>query len=137
MSRLASLYEQGIGTEVDPAKAFYWYTKAADFGSADAALIVAGCYELGRFRPHDEGYAFMEPNEEQALQWYIRAAEMGSWGASSMLAHTYRRGLLGQAVDRKKADEYELKARKAHETELARIASIAGSSPPATHKADE
>ena len=65
---LGLLYENGLGVPADPAKAAYWYEKAAEQNDAVAAAYLAEMHAKGLGLPADD---------VKALEWYRRAAELG------------------------------------------------------------
>jgi hypothetical protein len=65
---LAKLYEQGIGVDVDEARALELYQAAADQGFADAIN------DLGFL--HYQGGLGLRPNPEKALEFFERAADL-------------------------------------------------------------
>ncbi|MFA7240276.1 MAG: serine/threonine-protein kinase [Sulfuricellaceae bacterium] len=80
--KVATLYDEGKGAEVDKTEAHAWYQKAAERGNPDAALKLAQMLERG------DG---VEANAEQALAWYIRAAEQEQVDAQYRLGIAYLR----------------------------------------------
>ena len=62
---VGEIYEQGLGTDPDPAAAATWYRKAADKGYSRAALNLGTLYEQGRGVQRDP---------TQALNWFRRAS---------------------------------------------------------------
>lgn len=65
---LAKLYEQGIGVEIDEARALELYRAAADQGFADAIN------DLGFL--HYQGGLGLRPNPDKALELFERAADL-------------------------------------------------------------
>jgi TPR repeat protein len=47
MNNLGTMYEKGLGTEMNLDMALYWYKKAAHAGDATAKLNLANMYEQG------------------------------------------------------------------------------------------
>lgn len=47
MTHVGWYYENGLGTDHNPAKAFIWYQQAAETGDADAQYCLGTCYENG------------------------------------------------------------------------------------------
>src|SRR5436309_302090 len=80
MNYLATYYENGVGTEKDLKKAFYWYQKAAENGNEGAMHNLAVCYSNGKGT---------EKNLEKAFGWYQKAAENGNEYAIYDLAICY------------------------------------------------
>ncbi len=66
---VATRYMNGENVNADPAKAAYWYGKAAAAGLAPAQYRVATLYERGKGVPKNMG---------AALSWYERAAALGN-----------------------------------------------------------
>ena len=65
--RVAWSYEQGIGVQQDPTKAFEWYLKAAHNKHYQATINLARCYEN----------AFgCERNTIKAKIWYLVAEKL-------------------------------------------------------------
>lgn len=60
------MYKQGMGTDVDLTKAFYWFKKAAAKGSAQAQYKLGELYEKG---------LGTQKNKEKAIESYRQAAE--------------------------------------------------------------
>ena len=60
---LAIMFEQGIGTEKNLQKAFFWYSKAANQGDIEAQANLAAMYESGKG---------VEKNLNEARKWYAR-----------------------------------------------------------------
>lgn len=65
---LAKLYEQGIGVDVDEARALELYQAAADQGFADAINDLGFLHYLGGLG--------LRPNPEKALELFERAADL-------------------------------------------------------------
>ena len=61
-------YMEGLGTEKDLSKAFYWTARGAEHGDRDAQ------FNLGRFYEDGTG---TEPDMEKAKHWYEKAALQG------------------------------------------------------------
>jgi len=60
---LAVMWEQGIGTEKNLSKAFFWYFKSAQQGDIEAQASLAAMLESGRG---------VEKNLNEARKWYAR-----------------------------------------------------------------
>jgi TPR repeat protein len=70
---LAGLYRDGMGRNINLARAAQWYMRAARAGDAIAQLNLAEMYEHGWGVPRDHVAAFV---------WYHRAAAQGrQWAA--------------------------------------------------------
>lgn len=80
--RIATMYEEGKGTEVDKKEAIAWYRKAAERGNPAAALKVAQIFERG------DG---VEVDAWTAVEWYRKAAEAGQVDAQFRLGIAYLR----------------------------------------------
>lgn len=70
--RMAVMYHDGTGCELNLEAAFFWYKKAAEQGMAGAQNAVGMAYEAG------EGTS---SNDYQAVDWYRRGAEQGHHAA--------------------------------------------------------
>ncbi len=93
---VATAYRTGAyGLTADPAEAFKWASKAADGGSADAALAVAHAYAKG------DG---VTADAAQAVDWLQKAAQGGNATAAFELAQLYNSGTGGVTRDLIKAD---------------------------------
>lgn len=137
MMALANFYERGLGAPRNFAKAFEWYGKAAKTGLADANYALGVCYEIGMGNPGDmekamiafdkaaekgSGPAMLKlaslyiagnripQDAEKGLLWLNRAVEAGLPDAQNTLGAILLHGLLGQAIDEKRALEYFKKA---------------------------
>lgn len=65
MYYVGQIYEKGLGTSPDYAKAAQWYRKAAEKGYGPAAVNLGALYEAGQG---------VEKNELEALNWYRKSA---------------------------------------------------------------
>lgn len=81
--QLAGAYLTGKGEPKDPARAAYWYRKAADRGNQDAQNELGYLYMSGIGVPHDE---------MEASKWFARAMGGGSQEAKLNLALLYLKG---------------------------------------------
>lgn len=90
---LAIHYKDGIGTEVDPEMAFYWYGKAAENGDVEGKKSLGGCYLLG---------VGTEKDFEKAFFWTNQAANEGSAAAKRVLGCAYMEGYMRLKVDEEK-----------------------------------
>src|ERR1044072_1437694 len=63
---LALLYYNGVKTEMNLEKTFYWYQKAAEIGDKNAMNNLVICYKNGQGT---------KENLEKAFYWYQKAAE--------------------------------------------------------------
>ena len=72
---LGAFYEYGIDVPKDEKKAFYWYTKAANQGLAEAQ------YSLGLITFLRGG----KNDAKQAFKWFGKAAEQGHPGAIELM----------------------------------------------------
>lgn len=78
--KLGSMYFWGQGQSVDYAKAFYWFSKAAEQGHPVAERTLAMLYMSG------EG---TEQNLSKAFDWFSKAAEQGDADAQARLGLLY------------------------------------------------
>jgi len=81
--RLATMYEEGKGADVDKKEAFAWYLKAAERGNPASALKLAQMLERGDGVAADVG---------AAVEWYRKAAEAGLVDAQFRLGIALLRG---------------------------------------------
>lgn len=79
---LALMYQRGVGVNLDPAEAAYWYEKAAANGIAEAMLNLGTLYDVGGALGQDLN---------AAAQWYSKAAAAGSAQAMCNLGLLYTR----------------------------------------------
>jgi hypothetical protein len=80
--RMGDLYDLGainLDLPHDSDKAFYWFRRAADHGSQDAALRLGGMYERAE-------------NYKLAVYWYGQAAQHGNQSAELSLGLMYADG---------------------------------------------
>lgn len=91
---LGYMYETGLRSAPDPARARTWYEKAARQGSARAAFRLARLYQEGRGGPVDMA---------AALRFYRLAAERGYVPAQSMLGYLLA---AGKDIPRNDAEAY-------------------------------
>ena len=75
-------FSKGVGTEIDHAKAFTWFQRAAKRGLPEAERNLGLCWfdGLGTSR-----------NVEEGVSWLIRAAEKGNIDAMRNLVEYYKR----------------------------------------------
>lgn len=114
--RVATMYQTGEGTAVNPGKASYWYLKAAQLvlssaylGEADSGLrdfekafywmlnsaktgIVPAQYEVSRMYIKGIGTGV---DYSQGVYWLEKAAEGGSPSAMKALGGAYYKGFFG------------------------------------------
>ena len=88
------------GTIVDRARAFKWYSRAAEQGHAEAQFVLGLMYEHGRG---------VDQSLLKAAGWYKRASQAGHAGAMNNLGCMYYEGS-GLHRDAEKAAELFLKA---------------------------
>ena len=81
---LGNFYRDGTGVEVDEAKAFEHYTRAADLGNVEALERLGLCHANG------VGTAV---NDDAAFRYFICAAERGDPKAQCNLGLCYLNGL--------------------------------------------
>lgn len=87
---LGQIYYNGYGKPVDYAKAYSYYSQAADKGDKSAFNNMGCCYYHGRG---------VHQNDEQAVYWFKRGVEVGDEVAYFNLADCYYNGY-GVAKDR-------------------------------------
>ena len=80
---LGEMYLDGIGTEMDVKKAFYWISKAANNGDAEAEYLLGFMYENG---------IKVAVNMPRAVTLYEKAAKKGDILAQYNLAMIYKEG---------------------------------------------
>ncbi|MDB6075539.1 MAG: Sel1 domain protein repeat-containing protein [Verrucomicrobiaceae bacterium] len=83
MHVLASLYEDGLGVEKNPAKFIEWEQKAADKGLADAQFGLAVAYDTGKG---------VEKDQSVGAEWVAKSAEQGFPPAEAYYAAKLSRG---------------------------------------------
>ena len=91
---LGEMYLDGIGTDVDVKKAFYWISKAAATGDAEAQYLLGFMYENG---------IKVATNIPRAVTLYTKAAEQGDILSQYNLAMIYKEGKGGVQKDMNKA----------------------------------
>ena len=91
---LGEMYLDGIGTDVDTKKAFYWISKAASNGDAEAQYLLGFMYENG---------IKVAMNLQRAVTLYKKAAIQGDILSQYNLAMIYKEGKGGIKKDMKKA----------------------------------
>ncbi|WP_432263565.1 tetratricopeptide repeat protein [Cupriavidus sp. TMH.W2] len=79
---LGLMYQRGVGVNLDPAEAGYWYEKAAANGIAEAMLNLGTLYDVG---------GGLGPDLNMAAQWYAKAAAAGNAQAMCNLGLLYTR----------------------------------------------
>ena len=117
---LGLCYHDGIGVEIDYAKARYWLEKAIDNGCHAAYGNLGYMYEMGYGCEQDDKKAFdlyyngamlgeayeqnkvgwfyenamgVDKDLKQALKWYTKSAEQGNQNAQANLGRMYLDGL--------------------------------------------
>ncbi len=80
---LGEMYLDGIGTEVDVKKAFFWISKAASSGDAEAQYLLGFMYENG---------IKVAVNMPRAVTLYKKAAVQGDILSQYNLAMIYKEG---------------------------------------------
>jgi TPR repeat protein len=100
---LGTLYDRGLGTEVNPKQAAVWYRRAADAGDR------AALYRLGALERDGRG---VRRDDKGAVDLFRQSAGHGDPDAQSAMGTAYERGVgvkrdYAQAVDwyRKAADQ--------------------------------
>ncbi len=91
---LGEMYLDGIGTDVDIEKAFYWISKAASSGDTQAQYLLGFMYENG---------IKVAINIPRAVSLYTKAAEAGDILAQYNLAMIYKEGKGGVSKDMQQA----------------------------------
>lgn len=81
-------FERGDGAARDPARAFYWYSVAAERDDLSAQVALGGMYTRG------DG---VQRDATIGASWYLRAAERGDATAEFTLGLCYQ---LGRGVDK-------------------------------------
>lgn len=126
---IGAMYQRGVCVLPDPAKAAFWYAKAAAHGDMEAQAVLGNYYLHGYGMPRDDVLAFqwtsaaarqgdaaaerqlglMYRNEvgtkadsAEALRWTILAAEQGNGGALGDIGGQYLTGV-GVKPDYRKA----------------------------------
>ena len=98
--RVAYMYNNGLGTEVNKKKGFTYMLESAKAGDADAQSEVAFAYYMGEV---------VAENSQQAKYWYEKAAAQGHVFANYFLGRSYKDGILG-SPDLSRAIQYLSKA---------------------------
>ena len=78
---VATMYENGLGREVDLPNAVFWYREAASKQHADSCNHLGRLYESGKGIPQDFS---------QAAEWFLMAAEKNHPDAQTNLGNTKR-----------------------------------------------
>ena len=94
---LGEMHLDGIGTDVDVSKAFYWISKAANAGDAEAQYLLGFMYENG---------LKVAVNIPRAVVLYEKAATQGDILAQYNLAMIYKEGKGDINKDMDKAFKY-------------------------------
>ena len=81
--RLADIYYNGKGPEVDYKKAMKWYEAAAEQRNSDAMVQIGLMYLRGKG---------VEKSDEEAFKWVTKAAELGHGGAQFYLGYAFLEG---------------------------------------------
>jgi TPR repeat protein len=105
---LGFLYEWGYGVAFDQDEAMFWYSKAAESGSAISQ------YALG-LRLSEQG----ESSKEKAVEWITQSANKNLAAAQEKLAACYEFGI-GLPADTSLAIDWYVKAAKGGSSEAAR-----------------
>lgn len=87
---LGEMYLDGIGTNVDVKKAFYWISKAANSGDSEAQYLLGFMYENG---------IKVAVNMPRAVTLYKKAAVQGDILSQYNLAMIYKEGRGGIKKD--------------------------------------
>jgi len=91
---LGEMYLDGIGTDIDVKKAFYWISKASNNGDVDAQYLLGFMYENG---------IKVAVNIPRAMTLYKKAAKQGDILSQYSLAMIYKEGKGGVKKDMVKA----------------------------------
>jgi len=91
---LGEMYLDGIGTNQDTKKAYFWIQKAANSGDKEAQYLLGFMYENG---------IEVKQDISQAVAWYQKAANRGDTMAMYNLAFIYKNGANGINKDMNKA----------------------------------
>ncbi len=91
---LGEMYLDGIGTNQDTKKAYYWIQKAANAGDKEAEYLLGFMYENG---------IEVKQDISEAVAWYQKAANKGDTMAMYNLAFIYKNGANGVNKDMNKA----------------------------------
>lgn len=115
MTYLASMFEQGLGVEVDPQKTLELLYKAADLNDGEACNRLAYLHAVGKFVGQNFGIA---------VEFHKKAANLGVVKSQCDLGRHYSEGLGVQQsfVDAKRW--YELAARSGHNLAQHKLASF-------------
>lgn len=81
---IAYMYQKGLGTPPDAAKACAWFSQAAALGDTAAVVALGHCYATGQGAPQDL---------TQAANLYQLAATVGDAQAQYLYAQAWERGL--------------------------------------------
>lgn len=103
--KCGAMYESGIGTASDKARALSWYEQAARQGHGEAQLNCAMMYFRGAGAPCDPA---------RALCWYQRAARQGIAQAQYSCGILYERGWIVEADEAAALSWYERAAEQGH-----------------------
>ena len=82
-AQLGFIYDSGRGLPRDPARAHFWYMKAAEQGHTDAQAVVGYQFQNG----HGTTRSYSE-----ARRWYEQAAAKGQPLAQTNLGFMYEQG---------------------------------------------
>jgi len=100
---VGKLFAEGKGVDVNPVRAVFWLTRAADAGLVEAQYRLAQIYYEGDGVPRDLG---------QAIAWWEKAALQGDASSLYSLARLYHTGE-GVAMDLDRAEKlYQEAARR-------------------------
>ena len=136
MAKVANMYYEGLGVEIDYDKALEYYIKADELGDQFAAYMIGSMYEqdlnVAKAKSwYEKGanqndvracyrlaYLYeQEQNYQEALKWYLKADELGHLNAANAIGYLYSNGLgvdkdLEQAKDwfKKGANQNDINA---------------------------
>ena len=105
---LAEQYRYGRGVPGDMNKAFIWYSKAAEQGYSFAQEVLGDFYKYGWTTISDKTKADYWYNK--AIDQYLVASEQGEAQAQYRLGHMYIFGQAQLAMDKRKAQNWIVKA---------------------------
>ena len=104
---LGEMYLDGIGTDIDVEKAFYWISKAANTGDAEAQYLMGFMYENG---------IKVAVNIPRAVILYEKAAKQDDVLAQYNLAMIYKEGKGEIKKDMEKAFSWLAKVQYSRES---------------------
>lgn len=115
LTYLASMFEQGLGVEVDPQKSLALLFKAADLGDAEACSRLGYLHAVGKF---------VEQNLGAAVEYHKMAAKQGLANSQCDLGRHYAHGIGVQQNLAEAQRWYELAAEAGHDIAKHSLAGI-------------